>query len=346
MLAVERLAQKVKNRPRRSGDARGSGVRTPIRGTSEWFLMVVTVATAVASLVVALGLIGVGISRSFDGGVEPQAAVIPAATARPTVLPPPPTATPRPATPIADVADVTVASALPVVCLDPGHGGDDWGAVRPEDDVLPEMRESAFTLSHALDLASRLSARGLTPVLTRDEDTWVNADNADVNGDGNIGKNFSSKLDDFQARINICNDAGADLLLVMHINTSDNPDDEGYEVIYTVDRPFGDENLRFAELLHDELGEQMAAAGYDAGSRGIIDDITLPGGEGDLPHMVMTGPDVAGKYVASTMPGALTEPLVMANDADAVFLASTEGQNAIVTAYERAILRFFDLPTA
>jgi N-acetylmuramoyl-L-alanine amidase len=60
--------------------------------------------------------------------------------------------------------------------------------------------------------------------------------------------------------------------------------------------------------------------------------------------MVLTGPDVPGAVSASLMPGVIAEPLVMANDDDAAFLATHEGRAAIVTAYERAILQFFQEP--
>jgi N-acetylmuramoyl-L-alanine amidase len=270
MLAVERLARKVTNRPRRNGSALGSGVRTPIRGTTDWFLMIATLATAGASLIVALGLIGVAATRSFDGGdARRPVAAFPVATSRPVLAPL------RPATPTA--VPTAIPDAAKVVCLDPGHGGDDLGAVREADGGMPEMRESTINLAMARNLAARLVDRGFEVVLTRETDSRVNPDNADVNGDGKVATGVTStQLDDLQARINICNEARANLLLSLHINSSDNPLEKGYEVVYTADREFGDENQRLAQLIHDELGRQMAAAGYEATPRGIIDDITLP----------------------------------------------------------------------
>jgi hypothetical protein len=42
------------------------------------------------------------------------------------------------------------------------------------------------------------------------------------------------------------------------------------------------------------------------------------------------------------MPGAIVEALFISNDGDAAVLASPEGQQAIVTAYENAIVEYFE----
>ena len=42
------------------------------------------------------------------------------------------------------------------------------------------------------------------------------------------------------------------------------------------------------------------------------------------------------------MPGAIVESLFISNDADAYFLASDAGHEAIVTAYEAAIVQYFN----
>ena len=42
------------------------------------------------------------------------------------------------------------------------------------------------------------------------------------------------------------------------------------------------------------------------------------------------------------MPGAIVETLFLSNDQDAAFLASDEGQAAIVRAYANAVAKYFD----
>jgi hypothetical protein len=59
-------------------------------------------------------------------------------------------------------------------------------------------------------------------------------------------------------------------------------------------------------------------------------------------HLVMTGPAVEGRIDPSRMPGALVEALFLTNEGDAAILTSPEGRDAIVTAYERAILTYFE----
>ncbi len=66
-------------------------------------------------------------------------------------------------------APAAMSSGLPVVVIDPGHGGIDSGAVG-KDGVL----EKDVTLEFSLELARQLRADGkLEPVLTRTEDTFV-----------------------------------------------------------------------------------------------------------------------------------------------------------------------------
>ena len=282
---------------------------------------------ALVAAVVAIVIRG-AIDRNESGEeVPPTAAVVassPAAGPSPGASPvATPGATPR---------------GAEVVCLDLGHGGQDWGNVRIENDQVV-LKEKDLTLQHGLELADRLRADGIAVVTTRDTDQEANPTDADVNGDGTVaGPDVTAKsdeLDDQQARVNICNEVGADLLVSMHYNASDNTALEGYEIWFNDERPFSNESERFATLIHGELGSAMRAAGLDATDRGIgIED-----------HAV-TGPARPGKLVPSEMPGAVVEALFLSNDVDAAFVQTAAGREAIIGAYERAIVRFFrDTPT-
>jgi N-acetylmuramoyl-L-alanine amidase len=118
----------------------------------------------------------------------------------------------------------------------------------------------------------------------------------------------------------------------------------GYETWYNSSRPFSDLNLLFAELAHDALGEEFAAAGYNARARGVIDDseanVLFAGDAFD--SFVITGPEQPGQVVPSAMPGAIVEVLFLSNDRDAAFIASPAGRDAVVTAYVNAIMRYFE----
>lgn len=63
------------------------------------------------------------------------------------------------------------AAALPVIVLDAGHGGEDWGA------VVKGEREKDITLAMARKVKARLESMGLAKVvLTREDDTYIQLD--------------------------------------------------------------------------------------------------------------------------------------------------------------------------
>jgi N-acetylmuramoyl-L-alanine amidase len=256
------------------------------------------------------------------------AAPAPAATAPP----PPPTTVPDPPAPTAAAEPLGMSGQI--VCIDPGHGGADLGNVRIENGTIA-LREKDFTLAHSLELGRRLEARGLTVVFTRTSDIEANPDNRDVNGDGIVaaegGEANSDQLDDLQARVLICNEAGADVLVSVHYNGAENEFLEGYEVWYNDEREFADQNARLARLTHTALGEAYAAAGYDAFDKGI----------GIEAHAV-TGPARPGKLTPSEMPGIVVEGLFLSNEDDAAFIQSPIAEDTIVGAYEKAIVQFLE----
>ncbi len=79
-----------------------------------------------------------------------------------------PSATPRPRGPITDEERRAVDRLL-IVALDPGHGGEDPGAIGPTG-----LREKDVVLAIALALRDRLNAQpGVRAMLTRDRDFFV-----------------------------------------------------------------------------------------------------------------------------------------------------------------------------
>jgi N-acetylmuramoyl-L-alanine amidase len=219
-----------------------------------------------------------------------------------------------------------------LVCLDPGHGGSDRGKVREREDGTL-LQEKDLVLAHALELGRRLQARGIEVVYTRTTDVEANPDNLDVNGDGEIappdGEATSDEADDLQARTNVCNEANADLLVSMHYNSSENEFLNGYEVWYNDQRPFSDRSRAFASMIHQRLGPSIAEAGYPIEDHGLgVDD-----------YFVL-GPAKAGR-TPSEMPGAIIEGLYLSNAADAAFVETEAATEAIVNAYEDAIVAYF-----
>ena len=254
------------------------------------------------------------------------------ATPTPTPLPSPPTPTPVPV-PVEGVDELYAQDGRSIVCIDPGHGGEDLGNVLVRDGEIL-LREKEFVLEHSLLLAGRLREQGYEVVLTRETDTEVNPSNEDVNGDGVVadpgGPARSDQLDDLQARVNICNLASADLLVSVHYNGAENEFLQGYEVWYNQDRPFSGRSQTFANLMYEALGNAYAEAGYDANDRGI----------GFADHVV-TGPARPGELIPSEMPGAVIEGLFLSNEEDAAFIQSDAAEAALVGAYEEAINQYF-----
>lgn len=280
------------------------------------------------------------------------AAVVDTATSTPTDTP---TVTPTPEQSPTPTPEPTANPAFKgeVICLDPGHGGSDPGYTREANANAPALREADINLENALALKDRLETMGFTVVMTRTEDVDVNASGADVNGDGNTAQNQDTKeaadrvrdIDELQARINVCNNANATLMLSMHINGYPDPNVSGYETWWSSSRPFHGQNHLIATLIFDQLGEQFAAAGYNVTARQVNDDQTADVGVSHdvFDTYVITGPDQPGQIVASAMPGAIIETLFVSNDQDAAILASKTGRAAIVTAYANGVADYFTI---
>lgn len=243
-------------------------------------------------------------------------------------------------------------SRAPIVCLDPGHGGSDRGFTRFFDGGIPAMEESTLVLEQAWDLKARLEHRGYTVVMTRETDSEVNIEGIDVNGDGRTAAHDAPRsdrnknLDEFQARIDLCNEADADLLVSMHVNGFSNGNPRGPEAWFTRERPFGDKNAAFATLAYEHMKEQLGYIGYQLPEeeRGVNPDSNADVQKeySVFQHFIITGPAIPGVIVPSKMPGAIVEALFVSNDWDASILATMDGRNAIVNAYENSIVEYFE----
>lgn len=248
-----------------------------------------------------------------------------------------------------------------VVCLDVGHGGIDWGYTRTDPDSGELIaRESDINLEIAQAVQSRLGTQGVEVVLTRTEDSLVNPTGLDVNGDGEKATDGDgdgliatmlvdkpNNLDELQARVNVCNEANADVMVSIHINGSDNTDLQGYEAWWAADRDFTDKNEWLANELVQQFGQQFANAGFEVESRGAASDLETDIPAKDIPANAFDGyvvlaPDKPERdFTGSTMPGAVVESLFLSNDSDWSVLSDPTGMDAIVNAYVSSINGFF-----
>ena len=101
-----------------------------------------------------------------------------------------------------------------LIAIDPGHGGSDPGAVGPAG-----TKEKEHTLAISLYLRNLLAQAGHGVVLTRDTDCDVAAPDATAG-------------EELQARVDIANQAGADMFISVHINAAVNPAAQGGETWY------------------------------------------------------------------------------------------------------------------
>jgi N-acetylmuramoyl-L-alanine amidase len=265
--------------------------------------------------------------------------------ARPVAFSPP--ENPRPVT----VAQPIASSAAPValnqenhppghflVMIDPGHGGYD-----PGTQSSAGAMEKDLALQIATRLKTALEARGIRAELTRSTDVFIS----------------------LAERTRIADSAGADLFVLIHLNSSPNPDTTGIEVYYlnnTTDRA----TIRLARM------ENAGADGYgtpqDSNLNYILTDMRqnykaieaaslarmidaqtvadLDAGFGL--NVNALGAKMGPFYVlvGAHMPAVLVECGFMSNAAEAARLESPRYQDAIAGAIATSVADYFDADVA
>ena len=113
------------------------------------------------------------------------------------------------------------------VCIDPGHGGDEWGAIYQKRGRNGwTLIEKEINLDVALDLRTKLVAAGAEVTMTRtDNDTTVS-------------------LED---RVDKCNDSGADITVSLHTNSTRSPRWDGSLTLMSKNE---DKDRPLAEAIH------------------------------------------------------------------------------------------------
>ncbi len=256
-------------------------------------------------------------------------------TATSTGTPPPPSATPSPTM-------TTVPTAEPrrfTVAIDPGHGGIDLGARRFGDDGRMVYHESTVNLELGLLVRDELVRRGFQVVMTRDTDRTVLVGEEDVSGDGV----FEYTQDETQARVDLINNSGADLILSIHHNAYEDPSGAdvsevgGIQTYYCADRPFSDESYRFATLVHEHLIADMRDYGYPIQDRGVLDDAILVTPDSPGRHLILLGPESERIVRPSEVPGALSEPLFITHKEEGLLARDPAFLKALADAYAQAV---------
>lgn len=119
-----------------------------------------------------------------------------------------------------------------IICIDPGHGGTDVGAIGHIGGK--DVYEKNITLSIALPLRDMLTSAGAKVVMTRDTDKDVYGPGADADPE-------------LQARCDIANEAHADAFVSIHIDSFSNSSVDGTTAYYNAK---SSKDLLLAQMMH------------------------------------------------------------------------------------------------
>lgn len=119
-----------------------------------------------------------------------------------------------------------------VICIDPGHGGTDVGAIGHIGSK--EVYEKNITLSIALPLRDMLKSAGAKVVMTRETDKDVYGPWADADPE-------------LQARCDVANEAHADAFVSIHIDSFSNSSVDGTTAYYNAK---SSKDLLLAQMMH------------------------------------------------------------------------------------------------
>jgi N-acetylmuramoyl-L-alanine amidase len=124
-----------------------------------------------------------------------------------------------------------------IIAIDPGHGGNDSGAIGPTG-----LMEKDVTLNIALKLQKLLQSEGATVYMTRTTDTEVSPKGADA-----------SDVEELQARCDVGNNHKADIFVSIHMDSYVNGSAQGTTGYYYAQ---GSENSR---RLADKIRQDVIA---------------------------------------------------------------------------------------
>lgn len=229
----------------------------------------------------------------------------------------------------AALADEPERDRFDTVVVDPGHGGDDEGALGARG-----LAEKELVLDISERVAKRLRADGLDVVLTRTDDRFV----------------------PLEVRTSLANDARGDLFVSIHANSAPTPGPSGIETFFVsldasdeaARRVADRENEAFREApptrpsadpLVALLGDMMVSehmAGSSEFSKLVQRELSVVRGAGtrgvkQAPFVVLMGVQ---------MPAALIEIGFLSNPDDERALGVDDHRDAIAGAVARAVLAF------
>lgn len=165
------------------------------------------------------------------------------------------------------------------VCIDPGHGGPDTGAIGPTG-----VREKDVNLAVALGVRDRLTAQGARVVMTRDTDRSVASPDAD-------------QATELQARCDIATRARADIFVSVHSNAAEKPSANGMETYHA--RQASDASVLLARSVFASMDEkiELRPRGVFPANFYVIHKATMPA---ELTEMAFVTNPVEEQLLASS----------------------------------------------
>ena len=127
-----------------------------------------------------------------------------------------------------------------LIAIDPGHGGNDAGAIGPSG-----VMEKTVTLNVALELEKMLKAHGAEVIMTRRTDKTVSPKGASA-----------SAIEELQARCDIANRAKATIFISIHADSFTNASARGTTGYY-YSQTEGQASIKLADCIRKALCEQI-----------------------------------------------------------------------------------------
>lgn len=192
-----------------------------------------------------------------------------------------------------------------VVVLDPGHGGDERGAIGPSGEA-----EAEVNLDIARRTATVLEGQGIAVALTRTGDYRIPISNR------------AAIADQLQAFV---------FVSIHHNSPTPNPADwPGVEIYVQND---SDDSSRLGGLLHEELISALSVFDVEWASRSDAGVLTVinPNGE-----------DAFGVNRYPTTPSALAELAYISNPTEALVIGTSEYRQSSATALATGIVRYLN----
>lgn len=224
---------------------------------------------------------------------------------------------------LSELMATSLSPGVKTIALDPGHGGFEVGAAHYG------VVEKELNLDVARRLRDKLQTDGHRVVLTRESDTQVNASAHDLNGDGRVDVD-----DDLQARVDVSNEAGADLFVSIHANGG-SPGMRGLATYVCTVCEGASRHRALGRALQEGMLEWLRPYGAGAFGAGVFDEATLGKPYG---HLFVNGPKTPRVARPNLAPAhALVEMLFVSNARDAALLAQDGLRDALAAGLARGV---------